>query len=78
MPSTLSLTVDGAASFGAFTPGEARDYETALTATVTSTAGDATLSVVDPSSTAPGRLVNERRPSVTGPGRKLDSAVKVR
>ena len=32
--------------------------ETSTTATVTSTAGDATLSVADPSATAPGRLVN--------------------
>jgi hypothetical protein len=34
------------------------DYFTSTTATVTSTAGDATLSVADPSTTATGHLVN--------------------
>ena len=58
VPPTLSLTLGGAASFGAFTPGSARDYEASTTATVTSTAGDAALSVTDPSATATGRLVN--------------------
>jgi hypothetical protein len=36
----------------------AHDYETAIAATVNSSAGNATLSVADPSSTATGRLVN--------------------
>jgi hypothetical protein len=58
VPATLSLTVGPAASFGAFTPGLAKLYTTASTATVISTAGDAVLSVTDPSSTAPGHLVN--------------------
>jgi len=58
VPATLALSLGTAPAFGAFTPAVARDYETAGTATVTSTAGDATLSVVDPSSVAPGRLVN--------------------
>jgi hypothetical protein len=57
VPATLSLTVTPA-SFGAFTPGVARDYNTTLGATATSTAGDATLSVTDASGTAPGHLVN--------------------
>ena len=35
-------------------PGVARNYDTAMAATVTSTAGNATLSVTDPSTTAPG------------------------
>jgi hypothetical protein len=35
-----------------------RGYQANTTATVTSTAGDATLSVADPSQAAPGRLVN--------------------
>ena len=56
MPATLSLTVGGPASFGAFTPGVARDYETTLGANVISTAGEATLTVHDPAGT--GRLVN--------------------
>ena len=41
-----------------FTPGADRTYDATTTATVTSSAGDATLSVTDPSSTATGRLVN--------------------
>src|SRR5262245_39258954 len=58
VPATLALTVGPAASFGAFVPGAGQSYDATTTATVTSTAGDATLSVTDPSSTAPGRLVN--------------------
>ncbi len=56
VPATLSLTVGGPASLGAFTPGVARDYETTLGANVISTAGEATLTVHDPAGT--GRLVN--------------------
>jgi hypothetical protein len=41
-----------------FTPGADRDYEGSTTATVVSTAGDAALSVADPSANATGRLVN--------------------
>ena len=40
-----------------FVPAVARTYDTAAAATVVSTAGDATMSVTDPSATAPGRLV---------------------
>jgi hypothetical protein len=58
VPATLSLTLGGPATFGAFTPGVPRTYLTSLGATVTSTAGDAALTVVDPSATAPGHLVN--------------------
>ena len=50
MPATLSLTLGAPAAFGAFTPGIAKDYFATTTATVTSTAGDAALSVADPSS----------------------------
>jgi amidase len=53
VPATLSLTLGSPASFGAFTPGVAKDYAASTTATVTSTAGEATLSVGDP-----GRLAN--------------------
>jgi X-Pro dipeptidyl-peptidase len=53
VPATLSLTLGAPASFGAFAPGVAGDYSAATTATVTSTAGDATLSVSDP-----GHLTN--------------------
>jgi hypothetical protein len=45
VPATLSLTLGGPASFGAFTPGVAKDYTALTTANVTSTAGDAALSV---------------------------------
>ena len=58
VPATLSLTVGAGAGFGPFTPGVARDYLASLSANVVSTAGDAALTVVDPSSNAPGRLVN--------------------
>jgi len=44
VPATLSLTLGGPASFGAFTPGLAKDYTASTTANVISTAGDATLS----------------------------------
>jgi hypothetical protein len=58
VPATLSLTLGGAPTFGAFTPGIAKDYTASTTANVISTAGDALLSVADPSSTATGHLVN--------------------
>ena len=58
VPPTLSLELGPTANLGAFIPGVGRDYETSVGATVTSSAGDATLSVSDPSATATGRLVN--------------------
>ncbi|WP_028058034.1 M1 family aminopeptidase [Candidatus Solirubrobacter pratensis] len=58
VPATLSLSLGAPASFGAFAPGVASTYTAGMTATVISTAGDATLSVADPSTTAPGHLVN--------------------
>jgi hypothetical protein len=58
VPATLSLSLGTPAAFGAFTPGVDRNYDASTTATVISTAGDATLSVTDPSSNATGRLVN--------------------
>jgi hypothetical protein len=58
VPATLALTLGTPPSFGAFVPGELADYSAGTTATVTSTGGDAQLSVLDPSSTATGRLVN--------------------
>ena len=56
--SLLSLSVGPAPSFGTFTPALARNYDTATTASVISTAGNAKLSVSDTSTTAPGHLVN--------------------
>src|SRR3954452_20501933 len=58
VPPTLSLSLGLPPAFGAFTPGMAHDYFATTTATVTSTAGDAALSVADPSSFATGHLVN--------------------
>lgn len=55
---TLSLTINPTASFGSFIPGVAADYTTTLGANVISTGADAALTVVDPSTTATGRLVN--------------------
>jgi uncharacterized protein (TIGR03118 family) len=58
VPAQLSLTLGNPASFGAFTAGMGKDYTASTTATVTSTAGDGALSVTDPSTNAPGHLVN--------------------
>ena len=58
VPATLSLTLGTPPSFGAFTPGIAKDYSASSTATVISTAGDASLAVSDAGATAPGHLVN--------------------
>jgi hypothetical protein len=55
---TLALTLGTPATFGAFTPGVAKDYDASTTANVISTAGDAALSVADPSSSSTGHLVN--------------------
>jgi hypothetical protein len=54
VPATLSLTLGAPALFGAFTPAVTKEYETSSTATVTSTAGDATLSVSEPGSMTNG------------------------
>jgi hypothetical protein len=58
VPATLSLTLGAPASFSPFVPGVARQYTATTEATVTSTAGEATLTVADPSSTNTGKLVN--------------------
>jgi hypothetical protein len=58
VPATLSLTLGAAATFGSFTPGVAKEYTASTTANVISSAGDATLTVTDPSTTANGHLVN--------------------
>jgi len=53
VPATLSLSLGAPASFGAFVPGKAAEYTASTTASVISTAGDATLSYSDP-----GKLTN--------------------
>jgi X-Pro dipeptidyl-peptidase len=55
---TLSLSLGAPGSFGVFTPGLGKTYLASTTGTVTSTAGDALLSVADPSSFGTGHLVN--------------------
>jgi hypothetical protein len=56
VPATLSLSLGAPASFGAFTPGLAKDYDAQMSADVVSTAANAALSVAD--ATGTGRLVN--------------------
>ena len=57
VPSVLNLQLGTVPSLGAFIPGVARTYTAQTTATVTSTAGNATsLTVADPDGT--GRLTN--------------------
>jgi hypothetical protein len=58
VPATLALTMGAPASFGAFTPGLGKDYFATTSASVISTAGEATLSVADPSTSNTGHLVN--------------------
>ncbi len=58
VPPTLALSLGGPAGFGSLTPGVARDYTASTTANVISTAGDAALSIADPSTASPGHLTN--------------------
>ena len=58
VPATLSLGIGTSASLGTFVLGVAADYQATVNANVTSSAGDATLTVHDGSANAPGHLVN--------------------
>jgi lysophospholipase L1-like esterase len=58
VPATLSLSLGAPPSLGNFVPSIARDYTATMTANVTSTAADGLLAISDPSTTAPGHLVN--------------------
>jgi hypothetical protein len=58
VPATLSLGIGTSANLGTFALGVATDYLATVNANVTSSAGDATLTVFDPSTNAPGHLVN--------------------
>ena len=59
VPSVLQLAITNAGgSFGTFVPGVPQTYTTALSATATTTTGDALLSATDWNATAPGHLVN--------------------
>ena len=55
----MDLTLDTTpASFGAFQPGVTREYHATIAPRITSSAGNAALTVYDPATTATGRLVN--------------------
>ena len=58
VPSALSLSVATPAPLGPFEPGVARVYNQSVAASATSTAGNAALSVTDPSDVHTGHLVN--------------------
>jgi Domain of Unknown Function (DUF1080) len=58
VPATLALTLGPAGSFGSFQAGVARDYTSSMTATVTSSAGNAALIVQDASPFYTNHLVN--------------------
>jgi predicted extracellular nuclease len=58
VPATLALALGGPVTLGAFQPGVGADYTGTTTATVTSSAGDAQLSVLDAGADHPGHLVN--------------------
>jgi hypothetical protein len=58
VPATLNLTLGTPTAFAPFIPGVGKDYTATLTAQLVSTAGDATLTVADPSATQTGHLVN--------------------
>jgi hypothetical protein len=57
VPPTLALTLGAPASFGALTPGVDRTYTASTTATVTSTAGNAALTVSGPLHLANGAFL---------------------
>ncbi len=57
-PSLELLLGSATTSLGTFVPAVGADYTSSVTASLTSTGGDATLSVLDPSATSPGHLVN--------------------
>jgi hypothetical protein len=75
VPATLSLSLGGPASFGAFTPGVAKTYDASTTATVTSTAGDAALAVSDPGRLANGAFSLRQPLQVTGVPRAWSAPV---
>jgi hypothetical protein len=79
VPATLALTLGAPATFAPFLPGVANEYTANTTATVTSSAADAALTVTDPSSTATGHLVNGTRPlpqALKVAGKDLPAVVK--
>ena len=71
VPPTLSLTLGPAATFGPFSPARRATTRRSTTANVISTAGDAALTVADPSTTP--RPPRQRRvlPAAAAQGRRL-------
>ena len=61
VPATLALTITPVNAFGTFVPGLTHDYLAQVEGTVTTTAGEAVLTIGDADSDAPGRLVNGGR-----------------
>ena len=61
VPGVLAIALGAPASFGSFTPGLTKDYLASTTATVTSSAGNAALTVADASATGTGKLVKAMR-----------------
>lgn len=60
---TLGLVLSAVpTSLGSFVAGETAEYKASLSASLTSTGGDAALTVSDPSTVAPGYLVNGTTP----------------
>jgi hypothetical protein len=72
---TLSLALGPPATFGTFTPGVTKDYAASTTASVVSTAGDATLSVSDPGHLANGAFALPAPLQVLGIPRTYDGPV---
>jgi hypothetical protein len=58
VPLVMAISLGSAATFEPLIPGVAKDYTAATTATVTSSAPSTSLTVMDPSTNAPGHLVN--------------------
>ena len=58
VPLTMSLELTGTATLGSLIPGVAKDYTASLVAKVTSSSPTTSLTAVDPSTNAPGHLVN--------------------
>ena len=77
VPATLSLTLGPAATFGTFTPGVANTYTASTTATVISTAGEATLTVGRPEREQ-ARLPGQRRVLAAAAARRARGAQDLR
>jgi hypothetical protein len=58
VPSVMAISIAGSAMLEPLIPGVTKDYTASLAANVTSSANSTSLTVVDPSTNAPGHLVN--------------------